>query len=336
MIRRLAVLPTCCRSLVVAMLVTAGLASADSEAFAGEGAGRTWHVAQQPLPGIADNAQFRTISEAAVMVQPGDTVMVHGGTYRERVVVTKSGTTSDPIRFAAMPGEHVVVTGADLITAWEKDPELPIYNTRWDYRFEPHPNERYRREQIIMGGYELRQVLGKELLAPGTFFVDAEAKLLYVMPSGGRRRRPGAGITVEAATRTSIWEFHGDYLQVSGLDFRYAANQAQVGAAIFEGNKLLVSDCTFERTAGSGASFYLGSDITVERCTFADNGQLGFGAARAWAAPDRLHGPQQQHPQLPALVGGRRQQDRSLPQRDPGAQLLHRQPRRGHLVRYWQ
>ena len=79
-------------------------------AFAGAAApkptlGRTWHVAPQALPGIEPTAQFRTIGEAAVRVAPGDTVLIHGGTYREYVLVEKSGTAAQPIRFVAAPSE---------------------------------------------------------------------------------------------------------------------------------------------------------------------------------------------------------------------------------------
>jgi len=277
-------------SFLVSLLLTGSLVLGAGGETAGEGSGRIWHVSQKALPGIAEGAQFPTISAAAARVEPGDTVLIHGGTYRERVVVEKSGTAERPIRFVAATGEHVVVTGADEIADWEKaDPERQIYRTPWPYDFitwsknRTHPEDEYhvvigRSEQVFVDGYLLHQVLSRDEMSRGTFYVDLDAKQLYVWGYSdeilGKRRR------VEASTRDVVWELKGDYVQVRGLRFRYAANHAQQGAAQFRGDHNVIEDCVFERTNGCGAVFG-GQDVVVRRCTFQDNGQLGFGAGRA-------------------------------------------------------
>ena len=58
---------------------------------------------QQPL---------KTINAAADRVQPGDVVTVRGGTYRERVLIKRSGTAAKPIIFRGAPGETALLTGA--------------------------------------------------------------------------------------------------------------------------------------------------------------------------------------------------------------------------------
>jgi parallel beta-helix repeat protein len=256
----------------------------------GEAYGRTWHVAKQALPQIAESAQFRTISEAAARVAPGDTVLIHGGVYREHVRVEARGTAGRPICFMAAPGERVVVTGADEIMDWEQaDPERHIYRTPWPHEFigwnetHAHPGDSYhvligRSEQVTVDGYLLHQVLIRDQLSRGSFYVDLEAKQLYVW--GYSDQVLGRGARVEASTRDVIWEVKGDYVQVRGLRFRFAANHAQQGAAQFSGHHAVVEDCVFERTNGVGADFG-GRDAVVRRCTFQDNGQLGFGAERA-------------------------------------------------------
>src|SRR5262249_8578712 len=85
---------------------------------------------------------------------------------------------------------------------------------------------------------------------------------------------------VEAATRTVLWDCRGCYVVTKRLRFRYAANRAQEGAAIFSGHGDQVEDCAFEKTNGAGAVFR-GEDIQVRGCMFADNGQLGFSANQA-------------------------------------------------------
>lgn len=67
-------------------------------------------------------APLRTIGAAAERAMPGDTVLVHAGTYREWVRPRRGGLSgSRRITYAAAPGEHVRITGAEVITGWVPD-----------------------------------------------------------------------------------------------------------------------------------------------------------------------------------------------------------------------
>lgn len=69
--------------------------------------------------GSADTP-FRSINRAARAAQPGDTVRVHEGTYREWVRPVRGGRDDRRrITFEAAPGEHVVITGAEAVSDWE-------------------------------------------------------------------------------------------------------------------------------------------------------------------------------------------------------------------------
>ena len=61
---------------------------------------------------------FATIQAGVNKLQPGDTVLIHGGVYRETVTFPRSGTEATPITVKAHPGEKVVVTGCDPVTDW--------------------------------------------------------------------------------------------------------------------------------------------------------------------------------------------------------------------------
>jgi len=63
-------------------------------------------------------APFQTIGHAAAIAQPGDSVLVRAGTYRETVIPNNSGNASSPITYAAYNNEKVVLDGADPITGW--------------------------------------------------------------------------------------------------------------------------------------------------------------------------------------------------------------------------
>lgn len=70
-------------------------------------------------PGAADSP-LRTINRAAQIAQPGDTVIVHAGTYREWVKPARGGIDeARRITYCAAEGERVVITGAERITTWE-------------------------------------------------------------------------------------------------------------------------------------------------------------------------------------------------------------------------
>jgi hypothetical protein len=252
--------------------------------------GKTWHVSGETLAGIEQQAQVRTISEAASLAEPGDTIIIHSGIYREAVVIEKSGNPDNPIAFQAAPGAAVVMTGADRISEWaEAGGDERIYSTPWPHsfitwnRYNTHPDDDYHRligrcEQVFVNGYALRQVLERDKLSRGTFYVDLDGKRLYVWNYNNQEISKRA--IVEASVRGNILAVKGDYVTIKGIRFRYAANRAQHGAAEFSGNHLTVEDCIFEYTNSSGAAFR-GEDITVCRCTFQHNGQLGFGASRA-------------------------------------------------------
>ena len=64
---------------------------------------------------------FRTVGHACTVVQPGDTVFLGKGTYRETLRPRQSGVAGRPIRFAALPGQKVILSGADVLTGdWQQ------------------------------------------------------------------------------------------------------------------------------------------------------------------------------------------------------------------------
>ena len=68
----------------------------------------------------SQDAPFRTISRAAAIAAPGDTVRVHGGVYREWVDPLNGGVNSvTRITYEAAPGEHVVIKGSERVTGWQ-------------------------------------------------------------------------------------------------------------------------------------------------------------------------------------------------------------------------
>jgi hypothetical protein len=66
---------------------------------------------------------YLTINRAASAAVPGDTVLVHAGTYREWVKPVRGGTDENcRIVYRAAPGEEVFVKGSERITSWTREP----------------------------------------------------------------------------------------------------------------------------------------------------------------------------------------------------------------------
>ncbi len=64
---------------------------------------------------------FRTIQHAADVAQPGDSITVHAGVYRERVSPPRSGESdAKRITYQAAKGEKVVITGSEIVKGWDK------------------------------------------------------------------------------------------------------------------------------------------------------------------------------------------------------------------------
>lgn len=88
-----------------------------------------WHVAtagSDTADGTADQP-FRTINRAAGLAQPGDSVVVHAGKYREWVKPRRGGLSDTRrITYRAADGEHVVIKGSERVTGWQ-----PADGTVW-------------------------------------------------------------------------------------------------------------------------------------------------------------------------------------------------------------
>jgi hypothetical protein len=75
-------------------------------------------------PGTA-TAPWKTLAQALRRLKPGDTLYLRGGTYHEKVSLSRSGTADAPITIASHPGELAIIDGGlrefldSPATAWE-------------------------------------------------------------------------------------------------------------------------------------------------------------------------------------------------------------------------
>jgi len=82
----------------------------------GSASGNSYYVASTGDDSQAGDIDkpFRSIGKALGVVMPGDTVFVRGGTYSEKVVVTRTGAAGKYITLKAFAGETPVLDGTGL------------------------------------------------------------------------------------------------------------------------------------------------------------------------------------------------------------------------------
>jgi len=88
-----------------------------------------YHVSTTGIDGNlgSKSKPFKTISAAAQIAKPGDTITVHEGTYRERINPPRGGTSDDKhIVYQAADGEKVVIKGSEVVKGWQH-----VQNDTW-------------------------------------------------------------------------------------------------------------------------------------------------------------------------------------------------------------
>lgn len=84
--------------------------------------GRILEVRQDGMAG------YSAIQAAVNDAQPGDTILVHNGIYREEIVIPEGGTSEESRIVIKAAGENVVITGANHVdSGWEWDAETGLY-----------------------------------------------------------------------------------------------------------------------------------------------------------------------------------------------------------------
>lgn len=227
-------------------------------------------------------APFRTIAAAAAVAQPGDTITVREGIYRERVDPPRGGASHDQrITYRAAEGETVVIKGSERIADWSHVQDdtwkarVPNaffgdhnpYNTEiagdW---FKPigGKDRSYHTGSVYLDGHWLRESPNKEaVLAPAgessLWFASVEAKTttLYAQFPNANPNEALVEINVREAvvypSRPGV-----NYITVRGFTLEQAApnwappTAEQVGLIgthwskgwIIEGNTIRYSSCT--------------------------------------------------------------------------------------------
>jgi hypothetical protein len=188
---------------------------------------------------------FRTVQKAADVMQPGDTVYIRAGIYREKVTPPRGGTSeSARITYRNYPGERPVLMGSERFTTWEPYFGNGVYSLTLDNSYFGSYNpyvltfgdapENYwvltRNEhpgEVFFNGQAYAGISQDQLqTSPGRWTTRQEnGKTVILAHFGGAN--PNIGLA-EITVRREIFrpsQIGIGYITISGLKFDQAATQ---------------------------------------------------------------------------------------------------------------
>ncbi len=273
-------------------------------------AGKTYVVDNRAVNASDENPgtpadPLRTIQAGANLAQPGDTVLVKAGIYREEVVPPRGGTApTKPITYLAASGEEVSVRGSERITSWVDQGGgvwMVELKTTFFKGYNPfampvagkwlHRRSGYRLGDVYCDGEALRQTMktGDLRSTPNTWYVDPRFGYRNKTEFPGARRYPDGKI--------AIWANFGDidpnehlaeinaraacffpertglkYVVIDGFDVRHVAPQwgdiytLEKGAIGMKyGYGWTIRNCTITNSRNIGISMGVTNEVPFPR-----------------------------------------------------------------------
>jgi hypothetical protein len=171
----------------------------------------------------SDSTTFSAISAAVASLQPGDTVKISPGIYRESVSIDARGTPEAPITIEAETPGTVILTGADEVRDWRPIAGTPLWESEIKLNLPASPKHGLlagRCEQVFVDGVPLRQCLRREDLCAGSFCYEEERGCFVIWPApftteleGGQQEfdtgaiTGGAKLQINRADPDQRWQY---------------------------------------------------------------------------------------------------------------------------------
>lgn len=240
---------------------------------------------------------YRTLGYAMKRLEPGDTLNLAPGTYRESLLLPQRAWSSAQTIIQSVPGgQEALIKGSDVVTGWESIAPGLFVRRQWPTRSEQvfvdgkpmqqiggtvfggypdNPGNPLQHLQLPRGGiWPGRIAGGKEKMIPDSFYYDAAARALYLKT----RLASLQGHVVEASVRPYL-VFGKDLRNVTlrKLRFEHANTTAvaQAGAITLIGDHLVLENLDIRLVDGAGLDV-TGNDVLIRASRATDCGQVGM------------------------------------------------------------
>ncbi len=243
---------------------------------------------------------YRTLAYAMQRLQPGDTLKIHPGIYRETLTLPQRAWTTDkPTAIVGDSAGGVIILGTDVVTGWIAQGGNLFIKRPW-------PQEP---QQVVLDGKQLRQIGGtifdgyperpghalaglhaseggiwptrkagdRDHLPPGSFFYDAARRELLIKTDDRAVLPDGA---VEVSTRPYlVLGRHSNGITIANLRFRYAntSTLSRQGAITIAGKGNMLRNLVIEDMDGAGIEID-GDNNEIVHCRVTRSGYLGIKA----------------------------------------------------------
>jgi len=183
---------------------------------------------------------YLTISKAASVAIPGDTVTIHAGTYREWIKPVRGGSgESKRITYRAAPGQKVIIKGSERITSWTYEADgiwkVELPNSFFG-KYNPYAlkltggwlnyGKWHHRGDVYLNGeafYE-KETVQEIVETPNSWFCKANENVTTILVNFGKAN-PNKELA-EINVRESLFmpEISGlKYITIDGINFMHAA-----------------------------------------------------------------------------------------------------------------
>jgi trimeric autotransporter adhesin len=230
---------------------------------------------------------LKSVQQAIAVAKSGQTIVVRGGSYTQRVTITSDKTvTIQPYlkEVVWFDGSAVVDNWHQAGAVWISDGWMTVFDSSPTFEagvpdstepgfsfIDPNYPLAAHPDQIWIDGEAQTQVAAPENVVPGTFAVDTAAKRLYLGsdPSGHE---------VRSSSKTKAFGIQSKNTAIRGIGVRrYGTSVSGFGAITVEAPGVKISNVFIQENATTGL-FVGAGQVTVANVTIRDNGMLGIGA----------------------------------------------------------
>jgi hypothetical protein len=237
-----------------------------------------------------ESQPMRTLGAAVRESGPGDTIVVHEGTYREELeIADRPG-----LRIVAAPGSKVWLDGSVVVAGWLPEggrwvaggwrtefDDSPTYSwgepdnkqPGWSFVSPEHPMAA-NPDQVWIDGERQVQVGARGEVGAGTFYVDYDSDEIVLGSDP-------TGRTVTASALTRALQIRSAGVLLRGIGIRgYAPSVPHMGAVTVEAPDVTLERVTVSDNATTGMHV-MSDGVTLRDTALERNGMMGLSATEA-------------------------------------------------------